>query len=335
MKKYIGLITVPITIVLLPLIASAQLVMNNNYYMVMNGGTPTNPTSIVLTNPAPAGITNNGTGWIVSENEFNQVDWNIGTNAGNYVVPFGYGTTDYLPVTCNITTAGAGAGTIRFATYHGSTWDNFNYRPSDVTTMSDFQVPDFSNNAVDRFWILDAKNYTTNPTPNITFSYIRNGGSSEIAAPNYIVEADLIAQRFDTTIDHWNDWFGATSLDITAGNTGTVTSGAIPPADFFRSWTLFTDSALISGVGVQQLNVPSSTVITFPNPTSGSFTVSGLTQGQVVELYDYLGQRLTSTLVDNATMHFDITAKANGVYFMRIENNDGSLETEKKIVKAQ
>ncbi len=85
MKKYIGLITG-----LLPLMASAQIVMSGSYYVVMTGGTPLNPTSLVLTNPAPAGITNNGSGWIVSENEFNQVDWPVGTNTGTYVVPFGY-----------------------------------------------------------------------------------------------------------------------------------------------------------------------------------------------------------------------------------------------------
>jgi len=330
MKKHISLITA-----LLPLIASAQLVMTNNYYVVMNGGTLANPTSLVITNPLPAGITNSGGAGIVSENEFNQVDWNIGTSTGSYVVPFGYGT-DLIPVTCNITTAGVGAGAIRFATYHGSTWDNTLYKPSDVTTMSDFQAPDYSNNAVDRFWILDAQGYGTKPTPNITMTYVRSGASSEIAVPNYIVEADLIAQRFNSTVssDVWNDWFGATGLDVTAGNTGTVTSGAVPPADFYRSWALFNDSATLAGTGVRDLTV-SSAVVTFPNPTNGSFTVSGLTQGQVVELYNYLGQRLTSTLVDNTTMHFDIGTKANGIYLIRIDNTDGSLATEKKIVKEE
>ena len=247
-------------------------------------------------------------------------------------MPFGYSNTDYLPVTCDITGAGTGGGAIRFATYHGSTWNNTVYKPSDVTNMSDFQAADYSNNAVDRFWILDAQGYGTKPTPNITMTYIRNGASSEIAVPNYIVEADLIAQRFNSTINHWNDWFGATGLDVTSANTGTVTSGAVPPANFYRSWTLLNDSATLSGTGIQDLTVY-STVVTFPNPTNGSFTVSGLTQGQLVELYDYLGQRLTNTLVNNTTMHFDIASKANGIYLIRIENKDGSLATEKKIVK--
>ena len=115
MKKYIGLITA-----LLPLMASAQLVMTGSYYVVMTGGTLANPTTMVLTDPATTAITNTSSSWIVSENEFNQVKWNIGTNTGSYAVPFGYSTTDYLPVTCDITTAGVGNGSIKFATYHGS-----------------------------------------------------------------------------------------------------------------------------------------------------------------------------------------------------------------------
>lgn len=331
MKKYLGIL-----IGLLPVIASAQLVMTNNYYVVLSGGTQSHPTSFVLTNPTPGAITNTGSGWIVSENEFNQVDWNIGTNTGKYIVPFGYGTSDYLPVTCDITTAGIGNGSIRFATYHGSSWDNSTYEPSDVSDMTDFGAFNYSNNAVDRFWILDASpSYTTKPTPDITLTYIRGGAGAETVSPNYIVEKSLIAQRFNSTgtVDEWSDWTGTTGTDAISGNTGTVTSGNVAPADFYRSWCLFNDSTILQGI--PEVTTLASSVITYPNPTNGSYTVSGLTKGQVIDLYDYLGQRLTSTVVDNATMHFDISTKANGIYLLRIENKDGSLATEKKIVKTQ
>lgn len=334
MKKNIGLLTalLPLMVSLPAGQAGAQLVMPNNTYIVMTGGSSVNPTSMVLTNPAPTGIVNSGTGWIISENEFNQMDWNIGANTGNYTVPFGYGTTDYLPVSCNITTAGTGSGSIKFATYHGATWDNFIYEPSDVTNMTDFNATNYSNNAVDRFWILDAQGYTTKPTPDITLSYIRSGASSEIAAPNYIVEPDLIAQRFNSGNDEWYDWFGSTGTDITSSNTGTVMSGTVPASGFYRSWCLFTDSTLTTSVS--PVNSPSSILI-YPNPTNGSFTVSGLAQGQILELYDYLGQLLSRSTVDQSNMRFDISTKANGLYLIRIQNKDGSSITEKKIVKTE
>ena len=326
MKKYIGLITG-----LLPLITSAQLVMNGNYQVVMTGGTQANPTSIVLTNSAPSGITNNGTGWIVSENEFNQVDWNIGTNTGAYLVPFGYSTTDYLPTTCNVLIAGVGSGTVRFATYHGANWNNFTYMPAGVASMTDFSRANYSNDAVDRFWIMDAQGYTTNPGVDNTFTYIRSG-ASEIAVPNYIVENSLIAQRFNSSLHVWDDWTGITGSDVTSGNTGTVTSGLVPASGFYRSWCLFNDSILLTAIPPV---IGMSTVVAYPNPSTGNFTVSGVTIGQVIELYNDLGQKLTSTVVDDATMRFDISTKANGMYLVRIQNKDGSIVTQKKLVKTQ
>jgi len=328
MKKYIGLITA-----MLPLIASAQLVMTGSFYVVMTGGTQANPTSLVLTNPATSGITNTGSGWIVSENEFNQVDWNIGTNTGTYVVPFGYSNTDAIPVTCDITAAGVGSGSIRFSTYHGSTWDNSLYEPSDVTNMTDFSAVNYSNNAVDRFWILDAKGYTTKPTPTIKFSYIHSG-ASEIAVPNYIVESTLLAQRFNSGTNVWTDFFGITGTDLTTTNTGTVSSGSVTPANFYRSWTLFNDSSEITSVPV--VNSIATSVTVYPNPGNGNFTIAGLKEGQVVQLYNYIGQQLTSMVADNSTnMHINISTYANGIYLMRIQNKDGSGMVEKKIVKTQ
>ncbi len=332
MKKHIKILTVLTAVGVIPFIASAQLVMPNSTYVVMTGGTQTNPTSLVLTNPAPAAITNTGTGWIISENEFNQVDWNIGTNLGTYIVPFGYGNTDALPVTCDITTAGVGSGSIKFATYHIAAWDNLLYEPSDVTNMTDFSATDYSKDAADRFWVLDAQGYTTKPTPDITMTYIRNGASSEIAAPNYIVEADLIAQRFNSTNNEWYDWFGATGMDVVSGNTGTVSSGVVPASGFYRSWCLFNDSTI--STSVSQINKP-ATIHIYPNPTTGSFTISGIEEGQVIELYNYLGQMLANSVVDQSTMHFDITRNANGIYLIRIKNKDGTGVIEKKIVKAE
>ncbi len=332
MKKQLRLFSIQIAIVLIPTVASAQLVMNNSTYIVMNGGTLANPTSLVLTNSAPSGINNTGTGWIVSENEFNQVDWNIGTNMGKYVVPFGYGNTDYLPVTCNITAAGVGSGSIKFATYHTATWDNLTYEPSDVTNMTNYSVTNFSNNAVDRFWILDAQGYTTKPTSTMKFSYIRSGASSEIATPNYIVETSLIAQRFNSGINEWYDFFGTTGTDATTANTGTVSSGSVIPAGFYRSWTLFNDSSEITSVPDIAIT---TTINIYPNPTLGSFTVSGMDNGQVMELYNYLGQILISSSVNQSIMHFDISTKANGLYLIRIQNKDRSGVIEKKIIKTE
>lgn len=331
MKKYIGLITV-----LLPLFTSAQLVMTNSYYVVLSGGSQSSPTTLVLTNPAPAGISNTGSGWIISENEFNQVDWQIGASTGTYVVPFGYGTSDYLPVTCQIAAAGSGNGSIKFATYHGATWDNVNYEPSDVTTMSDYGAANYSNNAVDRFWIVDATGYGTMPSPDITFTYIRSGGASEIAAPNYIVDSTLVAQRFNTSASQWDDWLGATHTGVVSANTGTVSSGAVTPANFYRSWCIVNDSILLTPTGVATIsNNATGAVTVYPNPGNGQFNivVSGKEQGaSEIQVYDVLGQQLYRHPLITGNNQIQLSSEANGVYLYRVISDNGNLLGSGKLV---
>ncbi len=327
MKKYIGFF-----LSLIPLIGPAQLVMTNNFYVVLDGGTKSSPTSLVLTNSSSSAITNSASSWIISENEFNQVDWNIGTSTGSYAVPFGYGTTDYIPVTCNITSAGTGNGTIKFSTYHGSSWDNSTYEPSDVNNMTDFGLTNYSRDIADRFWILDAgSTYTTKPTSDITFTYMRTGTSSDIANPNYIVESSLIAQRYNSSLNEWYDWNGLTGTVNISANTATINSGNVTPANFYRSWCLSNDSTILTGIS-SPVNSPS--IVLYPNPTSGSIIISGLAQGEVIELYDNIGQKISSETMRNTTSSLDLTSMANGIYLLRVKNN-GNTISQKKLVKVQ
>lgn len=71
----------------------------------------------------------------------------------------------------------------------------------------------------------------------------------------------------------------------------------------------------------------------YPDPNTGHFVISGVKRGQIIELYNEAGQKLNAITADNSTVNFDISAEANGVYLLRIFNKDGSLFTEKKIVK--
>jgi hypothetical protein len=57
--------------------------------------------------------------------------------------------------------------------------------------------------------------------------------------------------------------------------------------------------------------------------------------GQVIELYNYLGQQIASVVADKTMMQFDISTQANGIYLVRIQNRDGSVVTATKIVKTQ
>jgi hypothetical protein len=213
------------------LFAQGRLVINNNAFIVID-----NSAKIVVENPSANAIATAGTGGnIVTESEFDQVIWNIGSSAGTYVMPFTSGTTfTKIPFTANVTAAGTGAGNIRFSTYPGPTYDNNTYRPTDVTHMYDNNTNTVNNSihVIDRFWIIDAQGYGTRPSATFQFTY---RDSEHLQAGNTIIEGNLGAQRFNSSADQWGDYMpqGVT-------NTATNTTSGVPvsPANFFRSWTL-------------------------------------------------------------------------------------------------
>lgn len=330
MKKYIGLI-----IGLLPLLSSAQLVINSGGYVVINGSAAS-PSGMVLTNAATTAITNASTGWIITNNDYSFVQWNIGTGTGIYRVPFGYSTTDYLLLTFQVTAAGVGNGVVKFSSYHGSNWDNAAYEPSDVTTLSDFGAGDYSVNMVDRFWNIDANSgYTTKPTVNMKFSYINSGAGAEVSAPNYIVNNALIAQRFNSSSDVWDDFLGSTGTQLTSGNVATVSSGSVSPADLFRSWTVANDSNLITNVGV--VSVASSNLTIWPSPATQCINVkfgAGLSGDAVISVVNVIGQELirkSQYISTGMILPIDISTLPAAMYFIRV--NTDKTETATKFIK--
>lgn len=240
----------------------ARLVFNNT--AVTPGNHPW-----VIFNPNPDPVANPGTYLVIdnsnanaitqlgsttapvikSETEFNKIRWATAGATGSYVIPFSTTSGVAIPLTLNKTTAGTGAGSVVFSTYNtlgkptGSPsvltgWNNDLYRPTDVTHMnSSVDATANSQNAIDRFWIIDAGEagyaYTTKPAVSIDFTFdpveaAPNGGNTVGLA------GFLLAQRFNSSINFWYDiaQMGTTGV-------GVVTNAMPPtPADFYRSWTL-------------------------------------------------------------------------------------------------
>jgi len=72
----------------------------------------------------------------------------------------------------------------------------------------------------------------------------------------------------------------------------------------------------------------------YPNPNSGEFSIKGLKAGMLVELYNGIGQKISSsTAGDEDTIQFNISTQPNGVYLIRIMSQDGTFIVEKKVVK--
>lgn len=72
----------------------------------------------------------------------------------------------------------------------------------------------------------------------------------------------------------------------------------------------------------------------YPNPSTGVFIVNGLSPGQLLDTYNYLGQKINSSLSKGTFAELDLSDHANGVYQLVVHNADGSHAGELKVVKA-
>jgi hypothetical protein len=78
----------------------------------------------------------------------------------------------------------------------------------------------------------------------------------------------------------------------------------------------------IVNVGVNQLHLEKQTLKLFPNPNKGSFTVelTDKAMGGELQIYSISGKLLQSVTVNSEKQVIDATDLANGVYFIRLQN---------------
>jgi hypothetical protein len=196
-----------------------------------------NGAAVVLENPATNAITwAPGAGQIRSEAENDRIVWRIGTGVGTYLVPWSTRNSVLIPFALNITAPGTGAGSFVLSTHTDvdavNNWDNFDYRPSDVTNMGGYLVANNSPSAIDRFWRIEGSGYTTMPQAVLNFGY----DDAERTAPgNAIPAGSLQAQRFSVPANGWLvPGLGTDNFPTPA------VSGAAVTSNFHRSWTLAT-----------------------------------------------------------------------------------------------
>ncbi len=233
MKKKTGIILL-VAMLLPPLLyAQAQIVFNGGMMVISNGAT------VVVANPAANAITRTASGGgIVSEGTENNLVWDIGTTAASYTVPFLASDGSYIPV--SFTTSGAsGSGFFQLSTYAGPNWQNSAYLPPTVTNVNHNGV-DNSAYVVDRFWQVNANGYSTNPSlSNLSFTY-RPIEYTE--SGNTITEANMQAQRWNSTADQWGD-FGPVGVDNTS--THMVTVASVDGGDLYPWWTLVDNASIL------------------------------------------------------------------------------------------
>lgn len=221
------------------LYSQGRIIMNNDAYINMSGGTAATPVYIVVDNPNGNAITTSGTGGnLISENEYNKIRWNIGASTGTFTIPYttGTGTNVKMPLTYQITGAGSGGSHIDFSTYP-TTIANTPY-PSMVTNVLDqnTETADNSPYILDRFWIIDAMNYSTRPTVTMQIGYDPAETAGNIVAPGA-----MFAQRFNSNTNSWTG--GGPGLILTFGsdNAGaqTIENIVVSSSEMFEAWSIF------------------------------------------------------------------------------------------------
>ncbi len=212
-------------------IQAQRVVFNNNSYINLDGGA-----HLVLSNSNSNAITLKGAGGnIISESEDNVVDWKIGNNIGEYIVPFTTQNGVKIPTILNLSSGGVGMGEVLFSTHTDNdninSWNNMDYLPSGVLNM--FGVNGFTNNSayvIDRFWTIEAKGYSTQPVGMLSFSY---DNAERLAVGNTINSGTLKAQYYNPSLNIWE--YPSSGIDAFPI---TNVTGVPTTTSFYKTWTL-------------------------------------------------------------------------------------------------
>jgi hypothetical protein len=204
--------------------------------LTVNGVLDLNGNTFTVKNAATSGIS--ATGYVLSEltNTNSKIAWNIGNGTGAYVFPFGTQAGNLIPFTFDVTTAGVenGTGNVTISTY--PTANNNTPYISGVAHM-DFEVSglDGTDATLDRWWLIDANNYTTKPVSTMIFKY----ADDDLTGNNSLAEANLKAQR-------WNGggWDGPTLFGgNNSANAGTNTV-TVSNVSSYSPWVLHDGTSL-------------------------------------------------------------------------------------------
>jgi hypothetical protein len=189
--------------------------------LTVNGVLDLNGNTFTVKNAATSGIS--ATGYVLSEltNTNSKIAWNIGNGTGAYVFPFGTQAGNLIPFTFDVTTAGVeiGAGNVTISTY--PTANNNTPYISGVAHM-DFEVSglDGTDATLDRWWLIDANNYTTKPVSTMIFKY----ADDDLTGNNSLAETNLKAQRWNGSGWDGPTLFGGNNSANAGTNTVTVSN---------------------------------------------------------------------------------------------------------------
>jgi|GEM_PF-4103489 len=214
--------------------AQARLVLNGAFINIENGA------RLVVDNPDANAVTRLSGGHIISENENDIVRWNIRDNDASYTVPFGLGTSEYLPLSFTTNNASGSNGYIEFATYGGPNYLNSSYLPSGVLNFTGFSGPDNSPYVMDRFWLIRARGYANGNDlrPELVNLRLTYRDPEHTAVGNIIDENRIWIQRYNPVLNTWYDYIPGNGVVAINTAANTVQAGIVPNDEVFDWWVI-------------------------------------------------------------------------------------------------
>ena len=201
--------------------AQNNAVVLNGAFINLNGGTFANPVYLVVNNGLPAAISRTGSGGhIISEQEGNYVLWNTSAAANNFIFPFGYSTTTYLPATVHKTSSAASS--ITMSTWGTAASGNLPWANLVLTMNSNATgLPAAVSSVIDRWWqAMEPVGFTG--TLDVTYRGVENTTTTAPAGT-------FNGQEWINASAVWGFAGTGTGTGVTGAGTGTVTGITMVP----------------------------------------------------------------------------------------------------------
>jgi hypothetical protein len=103
------------------------------------------------------------------------------------------------------------------------------------------------------------------------------------------------------------------------------------------------DASACSGSGARISSDPqqpqtnpdeSNAIVVYPNPNRGVAYIKNAPQGGTVEVYNQIGQRVTTSTLENGSAEINLQEQVKGIYFIKISQS-GKPVYQGRIIKIE
>lgn len=182
-------------------------------------------------------------------------------------------------------------------------------------------------------------------TGDLLAPYSGNEDYTTIIQPAFATSVTMTFTSFDLELNYDSLWIydGLPNSTLIGGYTGTVSPGTVTAntgimslrfkADPFvnnAGWTATWTCVSTTGINEQNNN---SSISIYPNPSNGEFAIYGLQSASELSIYDVLGQKVFSKIVNGKQETVNMSGASSGIYFYKLKNENGTAASGKLVIE--